>query len=163
MKFCLQQSGLVVFEPIKSSIILAPPNLKPLIDPVLAPESVTEKFVTSFVTLWMDDGILCCRYSDNLHVSLDVAKACVESRIFFAKGNSYPLLIDMKGIKSTTREAREYMASVGVTLVKAGALITGSPFNRMLGNIFLTIDRPPVPTRLFTNEVAARQWLSQYL
>jgi hypothetical protein len=55
------------------------------------------------------------------------------------------------------------MATIGATLVKACALITGSGFNRTLGNIFLTIDKPAVPTKLFTDEGKAREWLQQYL
>jgi hypothetical protein len=126
--------------------------------------SLLEKVETPYITLWMDEeGFLCGRYPENTHLSLEVAISIVESRIFFAKGNSFPLLIDMRGIKSTTRKAREYMATIGATLVKAGALITGSALNRTLGNIFLKIDKPVVPTKLFTNEESARQWLRQYL
>lgn len=113
--------------------------------------------------MWMDNGILCARYEPDLHLSLDVAKACVEARIFFSKGEAYPLLVDMKGIKSTTKEARTYMATMGATLVKAGALITGSAINRTIGNLFLKIDRPPVPLRLFTSEEKARIWLRQFV
>jgi hypothetical protein len=66
----------------------------------------------------------------------------------------------MRGIKSTTKEARRYLATIGATLVMAGALITGSPLNRALGNIFLTIDKPSVPTKLFTSETKALEWLN---
>jgi hypothetical protein len=128
------------------------------------PEVLDKKVVTPYITLWMDaEGFLCARYADDLHLTLEVATAIVESRIYFAKGNSYPVLVDMRGIKSTTKKAREYMATIGSTRVTAGALITGSPWNRTLGNLFLTIDKPEVPTRLFTNELSARLWLKQYL
>jgi hypothetical protein len=123
-----------------------------------------EKMETPYISLWMDqEGFLCGRYADDLHLSYDAAVSVVESRIFFAKGLSYPLLVDMRGIKSTTKEARQYLATVGATLVKAGALITGSAINRTLGNIFLTIDKPAVPVKLFTKEASAREWLKQYL
>jgi hypothetical protein len=142
-----------MFEPT----ILSHPLAHPL-------EYVDKKVVTPYITLWMDDeGFLCARYADGLHLTLETATSIVESRIFFAKGNSYPVLVDMRGIKSTTKKAREYMATMGSTLVIAGALITGSPWNRTLGNLFLTIDKPQVPTRLFTNELNARLWLKQYL
>jgi hypothetical protein len=133
----------------------------------LANPAITHQFDTEvgapYITMWMDEDFLCCRYASNLHLSLNVAKSCVESRIFFAKGKSYPLLVDMGGIKSTTREARQYMASIGATLVKGCALITGSAVNRTIGNIFLAIDKPEVPTKLFTSEANARLWLKQYV
>jgi len=122
-----------------------------------------EKFETPYVKFWMDQGFLCCRYADDLHLSLDVAVFAVESRIFFAKGLSYPLLIDMRGIKSTTKQARQHMATIGATLVKGAALITGSSINRTLGNIFFSIDKPAVPLKLFTNEASARLWLMQFV
>jgi len=128
-----------------------------------APKELKDSFQSPYVTMWIDQDILCARYANNLHMTLEVAKACVGSRVFFTKGKSYALLIDMKGIKSVTTEARKYMASVGALHVKAGALITGSQLNRTLGNIFLAIDKPPIPTKLFTDEQKARQWLQQYL
>src|SRR5436190_24371573 len=67
---------------------------------------IDAKVDAPYITMWMDEEFLCCRYASNLHLSLNVAKTCVESRIFFAKGKSYALLVDMGGIKSTTREAR---------------------------------------------------------
>lgn len=115
------------------------------------------------MAMWMDGELLCARYADNLFMTLDVAKACVEARIFFSAGESYPLLIDMTGIKSITTDARAYMASVGAIYVKAGALITRSAISRTIGNIFLKIDRPPVPVKLFTSEKKARMWLKQFV
>ena len=122
-----------------------------------------ERLILPYVSMWMDGEIICGEYARDLHLSLEVAKTCVEARLFFSKGKMRALLIDMRGIKSTTKPAREYMATIGATLVKACALITGSGFNRTLGNIFLTIDKPAVPTKLFTDEGKAREWLQQYL
>jgi hypothetical protein len=134
-----------------------------MLETLVAPLTIEGKLETPFISMWLDkEGFLYCRYAEDVHLSLDTAISIVESRIFFAKGRSYPLLVDMRGIKSTTRKAREYMATIGSTLVMAGALITGSAINRAIGNLFLTIDKPLVPTRLFTNEESARQWLRQY-
>ena len=125
-------------------------------------EDVKEIFEIPYVTMWIDGPIMYCKYVDDLHLSLEVAKTCVEGRIYFSKGKSFPLFIDMTGIKSTTREARKYMASMGATLVTAAALITKSPVSRTIGNIFLKIDKPQVPLKLFTSEEKAREWLTQF-
>src|SRR5688572_15574930 len=112
-----------------------------------ASKELTDGLENPYVTMWMDENMICARYAKDLHMTLDIAKSCVGARLFFSKGKSYAMLIDMRGIKSVTAEARKYMASVGALHVKAGALITGSTLNRTLGNIFLTIDKPPVPTK----------------
>src|SRR5689334_20901577 len=114
-------------------------------EPLVAAIDRVERFETPYVTFWMEEDFLCCRYAEDLHLSLDIAIFIVESRIYFTKGKSYPLLIDMRGIRSTSKKARQHMATVGASLVKGAALITGSAVNRTIGNIFLTIDKPEVP------------------
>lgn len=121
-----------------------------------------DTFESPYITMYMEGRVLICKYAANLHLSLDIAKSCVESRIFFTKGTDTLLLIDMTGIKSTTREARHYMATVGATKVIAAALMTGSFVNRTLASIFLTLNKPPVPTRLFNDPGKAMQWLLQF-
>lgn len=125
-------------------------------------KELKSSFENPYVTMWMDENLLCARYINDLHMTLEIAKSCVRARLLFSKGESFALLIDMRGIKSVTPDARKYMAGVGAILVKAGAMITGSPLNRTIGNIFLAIDKPPVPSRLFTDEQKARQWLRHY-
>lgn len=128
-----------------------------------APDPSGNEVATPYIRMWIDEQIMYCKYADDLMLSLDIARSCVEARIHFSRGKSYPVVVDMRGLKSATREAREYLATIGVTLVKAGALITGSKFNMALGNLFLTIDKPQVPTRLFTSEEKARQWAKAHL
>ena len=122
-----------------------------------------DRYTTPYISMWKDGEIICGEFMKDIHLSLEVAKSCVDARLFFSGGKMVSLLVDMRGIKSTTKPAREYMATIGTTLVKACALITGSGFNRMLGNIFLVIDKPVVPTKLFTDKGKAREWLQQYL
>ena len=120
------------------------------------------KFVSPNIKMWFDRNILFCKFSDNLMLSLEIAKSCNERRIYFSKGSSYPLLIDMTGIKSSSKGATEYLATVGTTLVTAGALVVKSEFDRLLGNLLISFEKPEVPTRLFTNEEKAKGWLSKY-
>jgi hypothetical protein len=41
------------------------------------------------------------------------------------------------------------------------AVLVGDPLSRMLGNFFLRVSRPAYPTRIFTDEAAARRWLAE--
>lgn len=123
----------------------------------------TEKYESPYVTMWIKEGILFARFTSNLEMTLDVARTCVEARIFFSRGVSYPICVDMRDLKSMDKQARQYLASMGATLVTAGALITPSAISRTMGNIFLKVDRPPVPTRLFTSEEKAVEWLRKFV
>lgn len=119
-------------------------------------------FTSPYITIYKEGDVVICKYADDLHLSLDIAKACVESRIFYTRGEDSLLLVDMRGIKSTTGQARHYMATVGTTKVIAAALITGTVFNRALASVFLAVNKPAIPTRLFADYEQARQWLLQF-
>ena len=117
---------------------------------------------TPYIKLKIENGIIIGRFADDLEMDLDIAKHCVEKRIELCGGIPFALLADMRGIRSISKEAREYLAVQGAHLVKAGALLTGSWLTRTLANIFLSINRPAVPTKMFTDEAHAIEWLKKY-
>ena len=79
-------------------------------------------------------------------------------------GRRPPLLVDSRQLKSMTREARAYYASAETaSIVSALAIIIGSPATRIMGNFFLTLSKPPLPSRIFTAEAAALAWLEEFM
>ena len=111
------------------------------------------------------DGILKISYKPDLRITYEVAKKIVKHRLTFTKGKSYPGLLEDKGITEFTREAREFFASEeGIKGVTAAALVVNSGFSSFLGNFFMsvTVIKPRVPTRLFTNRDKALKWLAKY-
>ena len=124
---------------------------------------IPDKIEIPYVDLQVEKGILYCVFSDNLQVNLEIAMHCVKKRIEISNNTSYPCLIDMGGIKSVDSDARSYMATEGAKLMKAGALITNSFYTKMMGNIFLAINKPKIPVRLFSDRAVAIKWLKQYL
>ena len=111
----------------------------------------------------MEGYILRGEFAEKLEIDVEIARQCVSERIKFSEGKSHLCLFNMKGIKSVTKEARDSLGKEGVELIKAGALLINSPLTKMLGNIFLTLNKPKVPTKLFTDEEEAKEWLRQYL
>lgn len=70
------------------------------------------------------------------------------------------VLVDMRGVRSQSREAREYFASDEVARrTRAVALLVDSPLSRMIGNFFLRFGDHRIPTRVFTVERDAEAWL----
>jgi hypothetical protein len=69
----------------------------------------------------------------------------------------------MRGMHTSTKEAGDYFANEGTNLVKAVALIIGTPLTNMMGNIFFKICKQKVPLKLFPNEKKAIDWLKLYL
>jgi hypothetical protein len=72
------------------------------------------------------------------------------------------LLIDMRGVRSETRAAREYFKrpEVAVKTSKV-AMLVGSPLSRVIANFFLSFGDHLASTRLFTDEASAVAWLTE--
>ena len=118
---------------------------------------------TPYIKFWTEDSVLCAAYANNIHVNLDIAKHIVEHRINYSKFTSHLCFVDMRGIRSVTKEARQYLSVEGSAYVIAGALLIDSVLNRTIGNIFLTVNKPAVPVRLFTSKEEAFKWLKLQL
>ena len=73
------------------------------------------------------------------------------------------MLIDMRLIKSISREARVYYANERTASIqRATALLINSPVSRVIANFFMGLNRPLSPTRMFTDEAEAIRWLQTF-
>ena len=114
---------------------------------------------------WLDDdGILVIMNKPKaLQTQGDAEENILVTRKVSA-GIPRPLIIDITDIKSMSREAREVYAKEGAEgKVKAVGLVTRSAMSRIIGNFFLSFNRPTVPTRLFNDADSARNWLLKYI
>src|SRR5262245_30201629 len=109
-----------------------------------------------------DDGLLIVRINDGAFQSPDDAKENLALAVAEARGKRRPLLIDIHAAQPLDAEARHHFS--GQTLVERfsalALLVEASPFGRMMGNVYLRIARPGIPTLLFSDEMQAVKWLS---
>lgn len=122
-----------------------------------------QKLETPYATYWIEDGIVNMLYPRNLIITMEIAKEIVENRLKVTGNIKMPLLADIRGLASIDMAARRYFASAdAVGYLSAGAFVVDSLVSRLAGNIFIRVDKPLVPTRLFTNVKKAEMWLSHY-
>jgi hypothetical protein len=124
-----------------------------------------EVFENEFMRLEWRNGIIRGMYKQG-PITLDMAKKVVHNRLKFANYRDVPIMIGENGLRSIEKDAREYLSSdEGIKGLKAGALVTKSLFSRHLANFFIRISviRPKIPTRLFSDEEEALEWLKQYI
>jgi hypothetical protein len=95
---------------------------------------------------------------------LETTRKVVQYRLNAIEGKVYPTLVNIISIKKLTKETRDYLASEdGCQGIIALAILINSSIGSMIGNFWIRINRPLRPTKLFTNEDEARQWLKQYI
>lgn len=72
----------------------------------------------------------------------------------------YPLVVDMRGAFSVERGVREHYASAeALAHVSSLGLLIESAAGRVIGNFFLALQGPKVPTKLFGSEADAVAWI----
>ena len=107
-------------------------------------------------------GLLIVRINDGAFQTLDDAKENLAMAVSETKGTRRPLLIDIRRAQPLEADARHHFS--GQTLVDRfsalALLVEGNPFGRMMGNVYLRIARPGIPTQLFSDEAQATAWLN---
>jgi hypothetical protein len=72
------------------------------------------------------------------------------------------MLSDISNLKYITKEAREYLASAdGIKNLTICAYVATTQIEKFLWEMFLKINRPPIPSRLFINKWEALAWLDK--
>jgi hypothetical protein len=116
-----------------------------------------------YLKAWIEDDIIYGEYAYNLEMTLTIAMETVKIRRNLAGEKPYPIIIDLHNLRSITKEARDFLAKgKAVESVIAIALISRTNLHKMIGNLYLTFSKPPVPTRLFNDKTEARVWIKQF-
>ena len=121
-----------------------------------------ELIETPIADLWIDDESIVhiCFKATSSH-GLEEAQTVVTAHNQLAGGKPCLVLADIQRVTTgADRNAREHYVSEESSRYKLGmAMLVASPMQRMLGNVFFKINRPPYPTRLFSEQEKALSWL----
>ena len=110
------------------------------------------------------DGIGRIIFLPNVAITRDAVKEHFAACAKLSKGKKCPVLVDARNVKYANRQARKYFASEeALKITKAAAIVVGSHVTRVIGSFFMGLDKPPYPTKLFTSESKATEWLKRFL
>lgn len=126
---------------------------------------MNEVIETRTAKIWLgEDGMVRAVLSPNAQVTLADAKEHIEALVKVCEGKKRPILVDMSRTKSLDAEARAYYTvEEGPKIEQATALLVGSPVSKIIGSFALGLNKPVYPTKLFTSEDKAIEWLKGFL
>jgi hypothetical protein len=111
------------------------------------------------------DGVVTVRIRNGARQSLADAKQNLDAALDERAGQRCPILVDIREAEPLEAEVRHYYS--GQVLVDGfcalALLVDASPLGRMIGNVYLRVARPGIPTRLFTQPTQAHEWLTTQL
>lgn len=124
-----------------------------------------ESIETRAARVWLDaDGIVRVKFSQNAELMIDDVRETGTAVKKINQGKAIPILADIRAIKSVTREARAGGVSKEFDGMRpASALLIGSVLSKAIGNLYLGLNKPEHPVKLFTSEAEAIVWLKGFL
>ena len=127
----------------------------------LKPRGAGPRTCAGGVRVWLTDGgIMYVKLPENGEVSVVHAAAAAQVVRDFSGGKPYSLLLDLTGVKSVSRRAREIYGQPQATT--AHALLGDGPVDRVLAHYLLASSPAGLPVKFFESEPEARQWLQTF-
>lgn len=123
------------------------------------------KIETTVFTIFIGEDQICRSIVKNkADVKIVDALIATEAVEKLFSGEKGPILVDIRKIKSITKEAREHFTMKNrEPNVNAIGLLVKSPLSMLVANFFLGINKSAVPTKLFTDEKKALEWLGKFV
>ena len=107
----------------------------------------------------MEDDVVCGFYKKGAILTTETIKETIKLRHAFQNGRTQKGILYMTFIETITPEARAYMAKEGYEGLEKLAMITNSTMLTVIGNLYITMNKPVKPTGLFSNKEDALKWL----
>ena len=124
--------------------------------------TVSRFFENQFATYLIQDRILCIVYKSGITINLSAAIQIVKDRLLLQEGLPYRILCDARGVYAADKSARDYLALEGSTLVLAVAYLVEPTISMALSKFYLSINNPPIPSKVFTQKDEAIRFLEDF-
>ena len=124
---------------------------------------MTKVLDTPYVYYELRGDLLVVTYKKDLKVNPEMAKEIIKERHEFTNNRPVVLLVYNQGVVRMDKKAREYLSSGdGVKGIIAAGIVVGSPFTSFMANFFVSVNKPKMPVRVFSNSEDALTWLQKF-
>lgn len=115
---------------------------------------------TAPYTIEVDGGVVVLRWTPGVVITGSLAAEAMAATDRLNGDRRRPLLVDMSGTDTLTREGREtFRGDVQVTCL---ALVGRSAVDRVIANFGLRVSSLPFPARFFTSVSTGMSWLREH-
>lgn len=118
------------------------------------------EIITRTERIWLQDGVVRCVVLPTASHTLADAHENDRAVASLTGNRRLPMLLDTRASRGLDRDARVYyVRPEAAQSLAALAMLIDSQIGRIFGNFFMSVNQPPFPLRLFTNESDALAWL----
>lgn len=102
-----------------------------------------------YARLWIGQGILYIVYKQDTVLDLRAAVRLTSDRVSLQGKKPYPVVVDFRGVKDLTREARDYFVHEGAMYISVLGVYATSPLGRLMAYFYVKANAPAIPTGIF--------------
>ncbi len=123
-----------------------------------------KKITTSVAEMYIDeDGILRIKILPGVTINNENLKEYINASLKLLDGKKALVLFNASSEYSITDEAKKIGASKEVTDTRiAIAYVTKSFTNKLMYNLYISVYKPTVPTKMFSSEASGIRWLKSF-
>ncbi|MCW3101837.1 MAG: hypothetical protein JWO09_277 [Bacteroidetes bacterium] len=129
----------------------------------MTPPASAQVFETANNSHWYEGELLCIVTRKAPAIAFDEHRKRSEAFKSALNGKKICAVIDITNSSITSAENREYNQQVLPEIFKAIAFVSQTALGKMLVNLYLGMQPPPFPTKVFSNDKDAKAWIAQYL
>lgn len=120
-------------------------------------------FENDFAEVSYKDKTIFVTYKDNAKVSLQGAEKMTELLKSLVNGEPSLMVADIRKLHFIAKDARKFLSTTEATShIKAMAIYSDNYVNNALGNLYLLINKPKIPSKLFSSMDKAMEWIKDY-
>ena len=110
-------------------------------------------------------GIIITRILPEVRQNLSDAMENISASAEACGGQRMPIVVDLRQAMTLDAETRHYYTGKQLTdfFTSLAILVPAGSFGKMMGNLYLRVASPGIPSRLFDSETEALQWSIQHL
>ena len=111
------------------------------------------------------EGIVITRILPGVQQNLNDAVENVSVSAEACGGRRAPIVVDLRQAMTLDAETRHYYTGKRLTdcFTSLAILVPVGAFGKMMGNLYLRVASPGIPSRLFDSEADAIQWSARYV
>lgn len=111
------------------------------------------------------EGVVITRILDGVTQTFNDAVENISVSAEACGGQRAPIVVDLRHAKPLDAETRHYYAGKQLTdfFTSLAVLVPIGAFGKMMGNLYLRVANPGIPSKLFDSESEAVQWSARYV
>lgn len=125
--------------------------------------TIEDLWVESIHCSFNESGIFVTRFTEEMYFSMKHSRLMNN---YLKENTNKPLpnlVIACPGVASDPEILSKAAKKEAHRYISARAIVCDTLSHRILGNFFIKIQKPPVPTKMFSTEEQALLWLEQFI